>query len=324
MYSGIGSVLLFHRVLPRSDARTFSPNARLQVAPEFFEALIEHLLRAQYDLVDMTEVKRRLDGHSGRKFACLTFDDGYRDNFEHAYSIAQRHSVPFTVYLVSGFVERIRVMWWLGLERVLSQESSVAFEFRGLSHLFDTSDPEKKHRCFRQVGELFTSCNTTEQEALMDVFQERYAVDFRAASDEATLTWTMVHEMARSGLVEFGAHTVSHYPLRTLSEPEARSEIAGGAQALAEHVGYPVRHLSYPFGGRAHARSREFRLAAEFGFDTAVTTRHGNLMRAHRDHCWAIPRLSVNGLYQDLANIDVYLSGASAALAHGLKRVITD
>ena len=45
-------------------------------------------------------MRRRLaDRVFWRKFVCFTFDDGYRDNLEHAYPILKRHGVPFALYM---------------------------------------------------------------------------------------------------------------------------------------------------------------------------------------------------------------------------------
>lgn len=315
---------MFHRVLPASRLSAFAPNARLQVRTKFFETAIEHLLRSSYDIVAMSEAKRRLESHHPRKFVCLTFDDGYRDNYEHAYRICRRFGVPMTVYIVTGFLDRSCSMWWLGLERLLAGLPEVGFTLSGNEYHFSAENPRTKLTSFWGLSALFSRASLTEQEELMDIFADRYSVDFRTESDRNTLTWQMVREMAASGTVEFGAHTVSHYSLASLSDHAARSEMAESRRRLADRIARPVDHFAYPFGGRAHARSREFLLAHELGFATAVTTRHGNLMAAHRDHVSCLPRISVNGHHQSLAALRVYLSGASAALANGLKPLVTD
>ena len=78
---------------------------------------------------------------------------------------------------------------------------------------------------------------------------------------------------------------------------------------LEERLARPVRHLAFPLGDRGSASSREFRLAAEAGFATAVTTRPGHLFPAHRDRLHALPRVSVNGLFQTDAALSALLSG---------------
>jgi len=89
-------------------------------------------------------------------------------------------------------------------------------------------------------------------------------------------------------------------------------------ERLEERLGCRVAHFAYPFGGAAHASSRDFRLARELGFDTATTTRHGNVMTVHRHTPHALPRLSLNGKFQSMAALDVFLSGAARAMTNPL------
>jgi hypothetical protein len=68
---------------------------------------------------------------------------------------------------------------------------------------------------------------------------------------------------------------------------------------------------------------REFGLAEQLGFETAVTGRQGNLMPEHRGHVHALPRLTVSGWHQTGPAMHVMLSGAAPALANRFRRVIT-
>src|SRR5215468_7853326 len=80
---GIGAILTLHHVRPsRRDA--FQPNRLLEVTPSFLEGVLKALRRAQVDIVSLDEMQRRLvERDFRRRFICLTFDDGYRDNLEY-------------------------------------------------------------------------------------------------------------------------------------------------------------------------------------------------------------------------------------------------
>src|SRR3712207_6310003 len=91
--------------------------------------------------------------------------------------------------------------------------------------------------------------------------------------------------------------------------PFARHEIAGSKAVVERKLGRPVRHFAYPVGDPTSAGPREFALAREAGFATAVTTRPGHLFPAHRTHLHALPRVSVNGLHQSEEALRALLSG---------------
>lgn len=83
----------------------------------------------------------------------------------------------------------------------------------------------------------------------------------------------------------------------------------------------PVRHFAYPVGDPTSAGPREFALARQLGFETAVTTRPGLVYAEHRDHLTALPRVSLNGHFQALRYLDVLLSGAPFAFFNRFRRV---
>jgi peptidoglycan/xylan/chitin deacetylase (PgdA/CDA1 family) len=90
---------------------------------------------------------------------------------------------------------------------------------------------------------------------------------------------------------------------------------------LEAALGVRPQHLAYPVGDPTSAGPREFRIAAELGFRTAVTTRPGVIFGEHRDHLTALPRISVNGDFQSRRYLKVLLSGAATGLWNGFRRV---
>jgi len=90
---------------------------------------------------------------------------------------------------------------------------------------------------------------------------------------------------------------------------------------LEAALGIRPEHLAYPVGDATSAGPREFRIAAELGFKTATTTRPGVLFKAHREHLTALPRISVNGEFQQQRYMKVLMSGAGTALLNRFRRV---
>ena len=66
---------------------------------------------------------------------------------------------------------------------------------------------------------------------------------------------------------------------------------------------------------------REFRIATELGFKTAVTTRPGVIFRRHAEHLTALPRISLNGDFQRPRYAKVLISGAATGLWNGFRPV---
>ena len=85
-----GVIFTLHRVLP-DDPADFSPNAILQIKPEFLDYTIRRIRGLGYEIVDLAEAIRRLEAdYMTRRFAVFTFDDAYRDNLRYAWKILNR------------------------------------------------------------------------------------------------------------------------------------------------------------------------------------------------------------------------------------------
>lgn len=315
---GRGSILTFHRVRPAGAQSQFSPNAGLEITPEFLESVILRLREREFDIVSLDEAWTRTGlTQAPRRFACLTFDDGYRDNFEYAFPICQKLNVPFTVYVTTGFVDGENSAWWLGLEQLVRSECQIKFSWRGVFHKYSLSTLAEKRKTFNEISALFLSLSPRLREMLCAQLGELSGIDFRATTARATMSWDMVREMERSGLAHIGGHTVSHPRLAALDIDVAKAEIRDGCRTLEEIIGRRIRHFAYPFGRKVDAGPREFAICKELNFCTAVTTRNGNIMHEHSRRCWDLPRLNVSGTRQSLGAIEVMLSGAPSALRNG-------
>ena len=109
------------------------------------------------------------------------------------------------------------------------------------------------------------------------VFVSTGVVDGRASfawygRQPPLLGWEEIRELAGGETLGFGAHTVTHPDLRTLSEADARAEIDGSKRELEEQLGRPVETFCYPAG---FFGERDRQLVAEAGFAAAVTTEPG-------------------------------------------------
>jgi peptidoglycan/xylan/chitin deacetylase (PgdA/CDA1 family) len=319
---GVGAILMLHHVRPARRDR-FQPNAQLEVTPEFLERVIRRLRRAKVDIISLDEVHRRLTTRDfGRRFACFTFDDGYRDNKEWAFPILKAEGVPFTVYVATSFADRLGKLWWVALEQVIARTSRFALMMDGEERHVDCASVADKREVFETLYWWLRALPT--EKAVLDTVGDlaaRYGVDMAALCGELCMDWREIGELARDPLVTIGAHTVNHAMLAKTSDGEVRNEVRTSRSVIEAALGKAPDHFAYPYGDPAAAGAREFRIASELGFKTAVTTRPGILFPEHADHLTALPRISINGNFQDTRYIPVLMSGAATAMWNGFRRV---
>ena len=104
------------------------------------------------------------------------------------------------------------------------------------------------------------------------------------------LSDAQIREMAESGLVEFGAHTLHHVNLLKSSDELAMAEISGSRQRIEQLLG-ACHSFAYPFG-RFEARHQEMVRAS--GFSSAVSTRK-RVEPITSANIFNLPRISTNG-----------------------------
>ena len=321
-YAGMGGILTFHRVVEPRGA--FSPNAALEVTPAFYDTIIAHLKAGGWRIVTMSDLCHGLRrGSPTDHLVALSFDDGYRDNFENAFAICKRHDVPMTVNVTTGFINGTNFPWWYAVEELLRHRDKVIFTRSGNLVTLPAKTLPQKMAAYRLLTAAFSHARAHDTTQLLDGLESLNSVDLRSYCRSLLMSWDMVKTLAESGLVEIGAHTVTHPVLRLLEADHAEAELGASRDVLAAVLGRPIEHVAFPYGSRQAVGRRELDLAAKLGFTSAVTTRHGTLQPEHRNHLAALPRLTVNGHYQSLKTIDVFLSGTSTALANGFHRVVT-
>jgi peptidoglycan/xylan/chitin deacetylase (PgdA/CDA1 family) len=319
---GVGAILTLHHVRPQSPER-FRPNQLLEITPQFLEKVLRRLRRQKLDLISLDEMHRRMtEGDFTRRFACVTIDDGYRDTLQHAYPILKAQDAPFAVYVPTSFPDRIGELWWLALEAVVARNSHVFLLVNGKEQAFECATVKDKYHVFGELYGWVRSFRTEDE--LRHVVRElslRYKVDIAAFCEELCMSWEELARLAADPLVTIGAHTVNHVMLAKTPERQARAEMAMSRSVIEASLGVRPQHLSYPVGDPTSAGPREFRIAAELGFKTAVTTRPGVLFPEHKQHLTALPRLSLNGEHQQSRYVRVLMSGAATAMWNGFRRV---
>lgn len=313
---GAGVVFTLHHVRPW-DGRAFSPNRLLEITPAFLEIVLQYLEDADYDVVTLDEAVARLGRPGARPFASFTFDDGYRDVRDHALPILRRYGAPATLFVAADFADGTGDLWWLALEQAIGRVPELSF--RGLR--FDTSTLERKYAAWHRIYWQLRAMDEIEMRAAIATLAHEAGIDTSTLCRPLCMDWNELREVARDPLVSIGNHTVHHYMLAKHAPETAWAEIANAQGRIIRELGVTPRHLAFPVGDPTSAGQREFEFAKELGFTGAWTTRLGVLFPEHAQHPAALPRVSLNGFYQERKYAELFVSGLPFALKNRFRRV---
>ncbi|HVZ30416.1 MAG TPA: polysaccharide deacetylase family protein [Asticcacaulis sp.] len=311
-YGGAGTIFMLHSIVSDQD---FLPRENIHTSAGFLDAMIRHYLRHRIPIVSLSEAMERLKSRSRHRFVCFTFDDGYRDNLTLALPIFRKHGVPFSVYVSNAFLDRnYPEYWWGQLRHLVMDHDIVAVD--SLPKPLATSTAREKIAAYHTLRKLMDSGRMAEAER-NDLFS-RYGISVVEALDRDSMTAAELKAAAEAEpLLEIGGHTLSHNRLAQLDEVTAYDEICRNKAAIEALIDRPLRHFAYPYGDADSCGERDFELVRKAGYDTATTTRLGNLFPAHLESRWSLPRMRFIGPCESVPFMEAQRSGAFTAAVSG-------
>ncbi len=293
-FSGLGHVLMFHRVLPKKQSLRIHNHSSLEVTPEYLEQVIQYYLRNKYSIISIEELPLHMQSKSREKFVVFTFDDGYFDNLEYALPVFQKYKVPFTIYVCNDFPNNKVFLWWYLLEELLLKTNRCQLISSNKTYEFETGGVYEKESAFYQIRYLFNSGAITDSD-LKSLF-DKYLGNVSEMTNNMCLSWDDIQKLSDDKLVTIGAHTVSHAALKQLSDEACLDEMRNSKLEIENYINKEVKNFAYPFGSNLEVGRRDMKMAEKVGFKTSVTTQLGNIFSMHRNHMMALPRLTVNAL----------------------------
>jgi len=324
LWRSSGAIFNLHHIHPDADGdqvSRFNPNGPLSITDAFLDEVLSYLEKENFDLVSLEEAVFRIrKGETASRFAAFTIDDGYKDNFEYAWPVFRKHMCPFTVFVTTDIIEGTACLWWIILEQAIKYQNVIEIDMGNGLERFETSSLQQKKQCWEDIYWPLRGSNEAELRRTIKQLAERYEIDTNALCRNLAMTWDEVRTINKDDLVTIGAHTLSHPCLMELSYKDVRYEMTESRARIARKIGETPKFFCYPYGDETTAGPREFALAEDVGFEAAVTTRKGMIYAEHRDHLFAL-RISLNGSYQQIKYIDLYMSGAPFVLYNGFSKI---
>lgn len=232
-------VLTYHRVLKAQDSLL---DDNLDAVT--FEWHMQ-LLREQFTVLSLSEATARLqEGTLPARAVCVTFDDGYADNFEVALPVLQKWGIPATVFVATGFLDGGRMWNDSVIETIrLTKHDQLNLDFIGMG-VESLETLEQRRQLLPRVLNAIKYHSISER---LNKVNQLVALGKATLPDNLMMSSDQVR-MLRGAGIEVGAHTVNHPILSQLSLEEAEGEIAGSRDFLCDLLDEPVDSFAYPNG----------------------------------------------------------------------------
>ncbi|MCQ2318998.1 MAG: polysaccharide deacetylase family protein [Bacteroidales bacterium] len=265
--------IMLHRV--RKVRSVIESNAVYEITPERLEEIIIKYKKRGYEFISadrLAELMTDKDDKGGRH-VCLTFDDGYRDNFELAFPILKKHGCPFVVFVNIENLNRESIQWRYALENLLVANDHITLS-DGM--IYSCASISEKNKAFLEINKLYSNSDISIIKGLFI----SYDIDWVKQADELMMTAEMVREMSEDELCTIGSHAVRHCGIARLSEEEQKKELLCSRQILEEITGKEIHHFAYPFGNHSDTTTS----IAKQIYKTAFIARGGKVRKNEDIH----------------------------------------
>jgi len=296
------AILMYHRVCPAGDGWSPAP-----CSPRQFERQMEHICR-DYELLSLDQLASYI--HRGktlpRKAMAVTLDDGYRDNYLYAYPVLEKHRIPATVFLATGYIGKDRLFWYDEVRYLIDNSPVAELHLDGLGTFSLQTGAARRH-FGRIVSEKLKGLPDDRKNGLIAELTGVCRVRIPPGlGKDLVLSWDEVREMSNAG-ISFGAHTVNHPILPNLPLEQAMWEVVQSKKDIEDELGREVTTFAYPNGDFS---PELVKLAKQSGFNCAVTAGVSRLVTPE-DNAYELPRIGadegfhklmvvVSGLWEDL------------------------
>ena len=272
-------ILVYHRVLRQWEWGLDYSQPGMVVTAETFERQIQ-FLRRHFEIVSLDSMSADADmRESGGWPRCvITFDDGWRDNYEVAFPILRKHMIPATIFLTTNFVGTDRTFWHTDL-MYLTLHHDLSQLLKNTRVVSAYPDPVRRrllelprlrvrdvHAADRLIEAVKATCAEHVRERLIQDIGDTVGCRRPFLRERRFfLDWDQVREMAATG-VEIGSHGCSHQILTQLEPKEAEEELVRSKMEIERRTGRAVEHFAFPEG---MANAEALSMARRAGYRSA-------------------------------------------------------
>jgi peptidoglycan/xylan/chitin deacetylase (PgdA/CDA1 family) len=247
-------------------------------------------LKLNADVISPSDIDAARRDQNGRH-VLITFDDGYRDNYEQAFPILRRHGLPATFFIATGFIDQPRLPWW---DEIAFRVRTAAQAPLTLPEWYDAPLSTDEEHAEATIHTLLSTYKSLPLESAVKFLEQLRSRESQASDlgRELWMTWDMIREMSSQGMT-IGGHTVSHLILSSASAEEQRNEISTCARRIHEEIGKPIEYFAYPVGSR-HSFNLDTRSALrEIGVRYAFSYYGGFASTDSEFDSYDVPRMAI-------------------------------
>lgn len=215
-------------------------NISFYLHDELNSTLIEQQLlwlKSRYTMISSEDVKEFYYGGKSLKNSChITIDDGWRSTYDVIFPLLKKHNIPATIFVSPKITNDGTNFWY--------------HEYKGYdaekikSILINKGFFTEKVRLL-PLDLVFKEMLIDDVNEVLELYRSEFGVSLK---ERGFVNPAELIEMDKSGLVEIGAHTMTHPILANETDTRSEREIIQSVESLSEILGHKVTTFAYPNG----------------------------------------------------------------------------
>ena len=231
-------ILIYHRVLSEPDY--MRPG---EVDIDVFTWQME-LLAKYFNVLPLADALEKLKNNQlPARAVCITFDDGYADNYLNALPILQKFNLKATFFIATGYLNG-GIMW---NDKVIEAVRRAKNDYLDLTQLglgkISIKNSQEKAQAAQLIIKNIKHLDMEKRQQLAN----QIAAMVKGMPTDLMMTNEQLTKLHQAGM-EIGGHTVTHPIMAKLNEQETERELTENKLALEKLLNTKIRFFAYPNG----------------------------------------------------------------------------
>jgi len=237
-------------------------------------------IKEHFNVISLEQLEQLIseDKVLDTKYALITFDDGYIDNYTEAFPILKKHSIPASFYVATDFVGGDLIPWWDEIAYILRKSSGLSYQLPSKKNKYHLKSGELESVISRIIYDAKRLSNVTVLDVLADVRDKfpKAASELGYGNHQLFMDWEQLNKMTIEGM-SIGSHTLSHQMLSQLSLVLQQRELEESKHIIESQLSTDVSSVVYPVG-RKHCYTNETcELAKSVGYTFGFNNEPGRI-----------------------------------------------
>jgi len=272
----------------------FDPNVFSCTAEQFEQHIAFY--NQNFTVISIEQFIEKIEANEpiDKKYALITFDDGYIDNYSVAFPLLKKHNTPAAFYIATDYLDEPHIPWWDEIAWLIRHSKVSSIKLNSWDKPIDISTGSIAHK----VRAVLKLIKLDQERSMTDKIDELLKVCQCTMPDELRNTplffnWQQAKEMSDNGM-HIGSHTLSHTILSHLPDKEQSREIKQSKSRIEYFLTKDVTSIAYPVGGRKAFTETTQLLAKAAGYKLAFSFIPGVIYSFEQSNRYQLRRLPVD------------------------------